>query len=98
MRHANASALSSGDAPIALLRGSDLRDAYLRHLTATGRGNLPYERAARRFFETWSDPQDWAATPLAERLSAGSATRPERTTLSTMTSAPGRPSRAAQSR
>ena len=76
MRHANASALSSGDAPIALLRGSDLRDAYLRHLRATGRGNLPYERAARRFFETWSDPQDWAATPLAERLSAGSATRP----------------------
>ena len=76
MRHANASALSSGDAPIALLRGSDLRDAYLRHLTATGRGNPSYEWAARRFFETWPDPQDWAATPLHERLSAGSAARP----------------------
>ena len=76
MRHANASALSSGDVPLASLRGDDLRDAYLDHLTATGRGNLPYERAARRFFETWPDPQDWAATPLAERLSATSAMRP----------------------
>ncbi|WP_455132041.1 tyrosine-type recombinase/integrase [Microbacterium aurum] len=76
MRLANASALSSGDVPLASLRGDDLRDAYLDHLTATGRGNLPYERAARRFFETWPDPQDWAATPLAERLSAVSAMRP----------------------
>ncbi|WP_424446876.1 tyrosine-type recombinase/integrase, partial [Microbacterium sp. CH-015] len=67
---------SSGDPGIASLRGDDLRDAYLRHLTATGRGNLSYEWAARRFFETWPDPQDWAATPLQERLSAGSATRP----------------------
>ena len=76
MRHANASALSGGDPGIASLRGDDLRDAYLRHLTATGRGNPSYEWAARRFFETWPDPQDWAATPLHERLSAGSATRP----------------------
>jgi len=76
MRHANASALSSGDPGIASLRGDDLRDAYLRHLTATGRGNPSYEWAARRFFETWPDPQDWAATPLQQRLSAGSAARP----------------------
>src|SRR5699024_5654882 len=38
--------------------------------------NVSYERAAFRFFETWPDPQDWAAMPLQERLSAGSATRP----------------------
>lgn len=76
MRHANASALSGGDASIASLRGDALREAYLRHLAATGRGNLSYQRAARRFFETWPDPQDWAAMPLQDRLSAGSATRP----------------------
>ena len=75
MRHANASALSDGDTGIAL-RGDQLQAAYLNHLTATGRGNLSYERAARRFFESWPDPQGWAATPLEERLSAGSATRP----------------------
>ena len=76
MRLANAFAPSSGDAGLASLRGDDLRDAYLRHLTATGRGNKSYEWAARRFFEAWPEPQDWAGAPLAERLSAGSATRP----------------------
>jgi len=76
MQHANASALSSADAAIASLRGDDLRDAYLGHLAATGRGNSSYERAARRFFQDWPDPQDWAAAPLQQRLSAGSATRP----------------------
>ena len=76
MRLANASALSSGDVPLASRRGDDLRDAYLDHLTATGRGNPSYEWAARRFFETRPDPQDWAAAPLTERLSAGSAMRP----------------------
>ncbi|MFV0253876.1 MAG: hypothetical protein ACK5H2_11165 [Beutenbergiaceae bacterium] len=35
----NASALSSGDAPMASLRGDDLRDAHLRYMTATGRQN-----------------------------------------------------------
>ncbi|WP_137123053.1 tyrosine-type recombinase/integrase [Segeticoccus rhizosphaerae] len=76
MRHANASARSAAEEPAALLRGAALLAAYLNHLTATGRGNLSYERAARRFFETWPDPQGWAASPLEERLSAGSATRP----------------------
>jgi len=76
MRPVNASAPSSGDTVIASLRGDQLLAAYLTHLAATGRGNLPYQRAARRFFERWPDPQGWARTPLAERLSAGSATRP----------------------
>lgn len=76
MRPANVSALSSGDTPIASLRGEELRDAYLDYLTATGRGNVSYDRAARRFFETWPDPQAWAAAPLEERLSAGPAMRP----------------------
>jgi integrase len=76
MRHANASAPSSGDTPIASLRGDGLLEAYLSHLAATGRGNLSYERAARRFLRAWPDPQDWAATPLPQRLAADSATRP----------------------
>lgn len=76
MRHAIASVPSGGDSPIASLRGEELLDAYLSHLTATGRGNLSYGRAARRFFRTWPDPRDWAASPLQERLSADSATRP----------------------
>ncbi|QOR70818.1 tyrosine-type recombinase/integrase [Ruania alkalisoli] len=76
MRLGCASAPSSGDTGIASLRGDQLRDAYLHHLTATGRGNLSYERAAHRFFECWPEPQDWANESLAERLSAGSAARP----------------------
>ncbi len=50
--------------------------AYLERLHATGRGNVAYERAARKFFRTWPDPQAWAAQPLADRLAADSATRP----------------------
>lgn len=76
MPPANASALNNADGFSRRLRGEDLLTAYLGHLAATGRGNLPYERAARRFFVTWPDPQDWAAAPLAERLSAVSAMRP----------------------
>jgi integrase len=76
MPHANASAPSSGDSPFPALRGEELLSAYLEHLTATGRGNLPYERAARRFFDTWPDPRSWAVLPLADRLAADSATRP----------------------
>lgn len=76
MPHANASALSSADSPLPALRGEALRTAYLNHLVETGRGNVPYERAARRFFDAWPDPQAWAGLPLQERLSADSATRP----------------------
>ncbi|MGK0722709.1 tyrosine-type recombinase/integrase [Leucobacter sp. W1478] len=76
MRLVNASALSSGDASAAPLRSGELLTMYLNHLTATGRGNVSYERAAHRFFRTWPDPQAWAKSPLANRLAADSATRP----------------------
>lgn len=76
MPHANASAPSDGDRFTPRLRGEDLLTSYLGHLRATGRENVPYERAARRFFDTWPDPEDWAALPLQDRLAAGSATRP----------------------
>lgn len=54
----------------------DLHAAYLDYLRQTGRGNVPYYRAARVFFERWPDPRAWAAEPLEVRLSANSATRP----------------------
>ena len=76
MRLVNASALSSGDASAAPLRGGELLTMYLNYLTATGRGNVSYERAAHRFFRSWPDPQAWAKSPLANRLAADSATRP----------------------
>lgn len=76
MPHANASVLSNADAPRPALRGEALLAAYLSHLAETGRGNVPYERAARRFFDTWPDPEAWVKLPLAERLTADSATRP----------------------
>ena len=76
MLHVNASALSNADAPRPALRGEALLGAYLSHLAETGRGNVPYERAACRFFDTWPDPEAWVGLPLAERLAADSATRP----------------------
>lgn len=76
MPHANASVISAADRFPPVLRGEDLLAAYLGHLAATGRGNVPYERAARRFFGTWPDPRSWAALPLADRLAADKATRP----------------------
>lgn len=54
----------------------DWHAAYLARLAATGRGNTTYSWAARRFFESWPDPQSWAEEPLEVRLSAGSSTRP----------------------
>lgn len=64
--------------PLALasVPSSDPHAAYLDYLRSTGRGNLPYYRAARVFFERWPDPCAWAAEPLQVRLSAGTATRP----------------------
>jgi integrase len=76
MLHANASAPSNAEAPRPALRGEVLLAAYLGHLADTGRGNVSYERAARRFFDAWPDPASWVALPLAERLAADSATRP----------------------
>jgi integrase len=76
MLHANASAPSTADHSVPGLRGEVLLAAYLGHLADTGRGNVSYERAARRFFDAWPDPASWVALPLAERLAADSATRP----------------------
>lgn len=76
MQHANASATRTADATDLRLDGEDLLAAYLGHLQATGRGNVSYERAARRFFRTWPDPRGWAAQPLADRLAEDKATRP----------------------
>ncbi len=76
MQHANASAPRIAETSAAGPRGEDLLVAYLDYLHATGRGNTSYERAARRFFRAWPDPQAWAAQPLTDRLAADSATRP----------------------
>jgi integrase len=76
MPHANASAPRIVDATDPAVRGEELLAAYLDRLHATGRGNVSYERAARRFFRAWPDPQAWAGQPLEDRLAADSATRP----------------------
>src|SRR3954466_6066553 len=54
----------------------DWHAAYLARLAATGRGSTTYSWAARRFFESWPDPQSWAEEPLEVRLSAHSSSRP----------------------
>ena len=76
MLPANASAPSSADRFASPVPGADLLARYLEHLAATGRLSDPYERAARRFFASWPDPQDWAGLPLADRLAANASTRP----------------------
>lgn len=76
MPHANAFDTPTSDSFAPRLRGEGLLEAYLGYLQATGRGNLPYERAAHRFFTAWPDPSAWAREPLKDRLSADSATRP----------------------
>ena len=76
MQHANVRAPRTADTSGAGPHGEDLLAAYLARLHATGRGNTSYERAARRFFRTWPDPQDWATQPLADRLADDKATRP----------------------
>ncbi|CAN5686488.1 hypothetical protein BH24ACT15_BH24ACT15_26850 [soil metagenome] len=54
----------------------DYAAAWAAHLAATGRGNVPYNQAARRFFARWPDPQAWAAQPLEVRLSEDRHTTP----------------------
>lgn len=76
MQHANASAPRTADLTDLRPCGEDLLAAYLDRLHATGRGNLSYERAARRFFRAWPDPQTWASQPLKDRLAEDKATRP----------------------
>lgn len=55
---------------------SVLLSAYADHLAVTGRGNVLYERAARRFLLRWADSQAWADQPLADRVATDSSTRP----------------------
>lgn len=76
MPRANAYAPNAPDPAAAPGAGADLLGAYLDRLAATGRGSPPYVGAARRFFRSWPDPQDWAAQPLADRLAADHQTRP----------------------
>ncbi|WP_402372987.1 hypothetical protein [Isoptericola rhizosphaerae] len=76
MPHENASAPKRADAPDEVSSGEDLLAAYLEYLAATGRRSAHFKSAARRFFRTWSDPQDWAAQPVEERLAADKDTRP----------------------
>ena len=76
MPHANASATTTVDGAGPGLRGEELLTAYLVRLGATGRGNVSYERAARRFLRRWPDPQAWAALSLQDRLAEDTATRP----------------------
>lgn len=61
---------NAASSPVGLL------ECYLDHLAATGRGNVSYTRAARRFFQRWPDPAAWAAEPLSVRSAADSSTRP----------------------
>lgn len=76
MPHVNAFDTPTSDSVAPRLRGDELLEAYLGYLQATGRGNLPYERAAQQFFTAWPDPLSWVSRPLEERLAANSATRP----------------------
>lgn len=55
---------------------SALLSAYADHLAVTGRGNVLYERVARRFLLRWPHPQAWADQPLADRVATDSSTRP----------------------
>jgi hypothetical protein len=53
-----------------------LIDAYLVHLTATGRQvDARYRHAAARFLARWPNPTSWAAEPLAVRRRARGRTR-----------------------
>jgi integrase len=76
MLHANASDTLTSEFFTPRLRGEELVEAYLAHLQATGRGNLPYERAAHLFFTAWPDPSVWARQLLKDRLAADRHTTP----------------------
>ena len=66
-----AAATAPGDGGLAALP-----ETYAAHLVDTGRGNILYERHARRFFARWPDPQGWAGQPLPDRLAANPHVRP----------------------
>jgi hypothetical protein len=67
---------SSDPRPAAAPDAQALIDAYVAHLTATGRqGDARYRHAAERFFARWPDPASWAAEPLSVRRRARGRTR-----------------------
>ena len=51
-----------------LPQGDELFEIYLDYMTATGRGNVTSERAARLFLQAWPEPSAWEAEPLEVRL------------------------------
>lgn len=63
-------------ASVATADSGELAAAYAAYLAATRRGNVAYDRAARKFFTRWPEPQAWADEPLATRLATDKHTRP----------------------
>lgn len=59
-----------------VLTGDQLLAAYLKYLKKTGRYNLPYIGAAKRFFSVWPNPQAWVEQPLDQRLDLQREARP----------------------
>ncbi len=70
MLPAPANAPSSVPGPDALLAG------YLQALAERGAGNRSFTTGAQSFLRRWPDPRQWAARPLAARLTMWSSTRP----------------------
>jgi len=66
---------ASASVRVAKHKAGDLASDYVAHLARTGRGNCNSEANARRFLRRWPEPQEWAAQPLAQRLSEGPNTR-----------------------
>ena len=54
----------------------DLYEGYLEWLERRDVGSRTYYAGARSFLARFPDPQQWAATPLVERLALGSQYRP----------------------
>jgi len=64
-------ALTSTDPAAVAPAPAELIDAYVSHLTRTGRvDDARYRRAAERFLSRWPDPMAWAVEPLAVRRQA----------------------------
>ena len=59
-----------------VLTGDPLLAEYLKYLKKTGRYNLPYVRAAKKFFFLWPNPQAWVEQPLEQRLDLQREARP----------------------
>lgn len=55
---------------------AELFDAYVAYLATTGRTNVLYTEAARRFLVRWADLADWAGQPLTARLGGNAHNQP----------------------